>query len=200
MTNFGLITWDYCKTHLEMDDRDKELTELLIFSASAEIEIYTDRNLLEREIRELHDGYLQKEIELHQYPVKEILKLYCDTTRAYTETKLVDPEYYSCNIPSIDGTTETNSEIILTDGYSFPKGRNAIQIIYRTGYKPEEMPENLKRATLELVDWSLKRMRGGQLGAEGLVGTGKYRIQTFFEKRMPVHIQDLLTPYKRKHW
>ncbi len=45
-----------------MDDRDKELTELLIFSASAEIEIYTDRNLFEREIRELHDGYLQKEM------------------------------------------------------------------------------------------------------------------------------------------
>lgn len=128
------------------------------------------------------------------------MKLYCDTTRAYSETKLVDPEYYSCNIPSIDGTTETSSEIILTDGYSFPKGRNAIQIIYRTGYKQEEMPENLKRATLELVDWSLKRMRGGQLGAEELVGTGKGRIQTFFEKRMPVHIQDLLTPFKRKRW
>ena len=71
MTNFGLITWDYCKSHLEMDDRDKELTELLIFSASAEIEIYTDRNLFEREIRELHDGYLHKELKLRQYPVKE---------------------------------------------------------------------------------------------------------------------------------
>ena len=200
MVKFGLITWDYCKAHLEMDTRDKELTELLIFSASAEIEIYTDRNLFEREIRELHDGYLQKEIELRQYPVKEIIKLYCDTTRAYTETKLVDPDYYSCNIPSIDGTAETSSEIILTEGYSYPKGRNAIQIIYRTGYKPEEMPENLKRATLELVDWSLKRMRGGQLGAEGLVGTGKGQTKTFYEKRMPQHIQDLLIPYKRKRW
>ena len=66
MKNFGLIHFDYCKTHLEMDDRDKELTELLIFSVSAEVEIYTDRNLFEREIRELHDGYLQKEIMLHQ--------------------------------------------------------------------------------------------------------------------------------------
>ena len=75
MTNFGLIPFDYCKAHLEMDTRDKEITELLIFSASAEIEIYTDRNLFEREIRELQDGYLQKEIELHQYPVKEIIKL-----------------------------------------------------------------------------------------------------------------------------
>jgi hypothetical protein len=92
------------------------------------------------------------------------MKLYCDTTRIYPETKLVDPEYYRCNIPAIEGNAETSSEIILTEGYSFPKGRNAIQIIYRTGYKPEEMPENLKRATLELVDWSLKRMRGGQLG------------------------------------
>ncbi len=43
MTTFDLITWDNYKTILEMDDknksRDKELTELLIFSASAEIEI-----------------------------------------------------------------------------------------------------------------------------------------------------------------
>ena len=200
MTTFGLIPWDYCKTILEMDHRDKELTELLIFSASAEIEIYTDRNILEREIRELHDGYLQKEIMLRQYPVKEIIKLYCDTARTYPETKLVDPEYYNCNIPSIDGITETNSEIILTEGYSFPKGRNAIQIIYRTGYTQDEMPENIKRATLELVDWNLKRMRSGQLGAEGLVGTSKSQTKTFFEKRMPQHIQDLLTPYKRKRW
>jgi len=53
MTNFGLITWDYCKTNQEMDankkSREKELTELLIFSASAEIEIYTDRNLLKKQ-------------------------------------------------------------------------------------------------------------------------------------------------------
>jgi len=115
------------------------------------------------------------------------MKLYCDTTRAYTKTKLVDPEYYSCNIPAIDGTTETSSEIILTEGYSFPKGRNAIQIIYRTGYKPEEMPKYLKRATLELVDWSLKRMRTSLLGAEGLVGTGKGRIQTFSKKNTPAY-------------
>jgi hypothetical protein len=71
MTTFGLITWNHCKTILEMDDRDKELTELLIFSASAEIEIYTDRNLMMREISELHDGYHQKEITLRQYPLKE---------------------------------------------------------------------------------------------------------------------------------
>jgi len=84
------------------------------------------------------------------------MKLYCDTTRAYSETKLVDPEYYSCNIPSIDGTTETSFEIILTEGYSFPKGRNAIQIIYRTGYKLEEMSESIKTATLELENTKKK--------------------------------------------
>jgi hypothetical protein len=47
------------------------------------------------------------------------MKPYCDTTRTYTETKLVDPEYYSCNIPAIEGNAETSSEIILTEGYSF---------------------------------------------------------------------------------
>ncbi|MEA1911725.1 MAG: hypothetical protein U9N32_08665, partial [Spirochaetota bacterium] len=162
-----------------MDTRDKELTELLLFSASAEIEIYTDRNLFERYLREIHDGYLQKEITLKQYPVKRIARLYCDSNRDYNSSSLVDPEYYSCYIPPANGYREISSEIILIDGYSFPKGRNAIQVIYKTGYKTTEMPENLKRATLELVDWNLKRMRGGQLGAEGLVGTGKGQIHTF---------------------
>jgi hypothetical protein len=43
MTNFGLITWEDCISHLEVvaknKSRDKELTELQKFSSSAEIEI-----------------------------------------------------------------------------------------------------------------------------------------------------------------
>ena len=62
MVNLGLITWEDCKNHPEIDTRDKEQKELLILSASVEIKIYTDRNMFEREIRELHDGYLQKEL------------------------------------------------------------------------------------------------------------------------------------------
>ena len=42
MTNFGLIPLEHCKTLLEMDDIDKELTELPIFFASAEIESYNN--------------------------------------------------------------------------------------------------------------------------------------------------------------
>jgi hypothetical protein len=48
------------------------------------------------------------------------MKLYCDTTREYAETDAVSPEYYSCNIPSLDTNAEISTEIILADGYSFP--------------------------------------------------------------------------------
>jgi hypothetical protein len=108
---------------------------------------------------------------------------------------LVSPEYYSCNIPSLDTNAEISTEIILADGYRFPNGRNAIQVINRGGYTQDEMPESIKTAAVELDAWSLKRMRGGQLGAEGLIGTNKGRTQAVFEKRMPPHVQELFTPF-----
>ena len=75
-----------------------------------------------------------------------------------------------------------------------------IQIIYKTGYKTDEMPERLKTSTLEIVDWHLKRMRGGQIGAKKPESGSRGRTQTFFEKTMPEHVQELLAPFKRKRW
>jgi hypothetical protein len=200
MSTSSLITWTNCKKILELDERDKEVIELLIFSVSVEIELYTDRNLYEKEIREHHDAYNQREITLKQYPVKEILKLFCDRKRKYTETYLIDPQYYTCSIPEEGDITDQRTEIILEDGYTFPRGRKTILVNYRAGYKPEEMPENIKIAAIEMVDWSLKRIRGGQIGAKELTGRNSKLDKTMYEDTMPPHVKDLLGPFKRKRW
>ena len=196
----SLVTWNNCKKVLELDDRDRESVELLIFSISVEIELYTERILSEREIREHHDAYSQREIALKQYPVKEILKLYCDKKRKYTETYLIDPVYYTCSIPEEGDFPDHRSEIILEDGYTFPRGRRAIFVRYIAGYKHDEIPENIKTAAIEMVDWNLKRIRGGQIGAKELIGRDSKTERTMYDETMPPRVKELLDPFKRKRW
>ena len=178
-----------------MSSKEKTFIELLIFSASAEIETYTGRKLKQRQIRELNDGCSQSEIILKQYPVKEVTSLKVDNERNYQEETIVSNEYYSCFIPNQDDL-EYQSEIILAQGYSFPNGRNNIEVIYTAGYLDEEVPEDLKTAVTELVEWSFKRLNNRQIGEINL----KYGQKTQLATRIPEHVRDLIEPYKRKNW
>ena len=192
----NLISWEYCKKLLEIESRERAFVELLIFSASAEIETHTNRKLKQRNIRELHNGYRQNEIILKQYPVKEITSLKVDNNRSYTEETIINTDYYSCFIPSANDDMETQSEIILTDGYLFPNSRNNIEVIYTAGYLEEEIPEDLKTATIELVEWKYKRLKNRQIGEVNL----KYGQKTRLETKLPENVRDLIKPYMRKNW
>ncbi|MDC7225209.1 MAG: hypothetical protein PQJ61_00430 [Spirochaetales bacterium] len=191
----NLISWAHCKKLLSLDTREKAFLELLIFSATAEIENYTNRKLKQREMRELHNGFNQNEVLLKNYPVKEVSSLKVDNERDYTEETIVNKDYYSCFIPH-EKDYEQPSEIILTDGYSFPRGRNNIEVIYTAGYLEEEVPEDLKTATVEMVEWSYKRLKNRQIGEVNL----KYGQETQVATKMPEHVMKLLEPYRRKHW
>lgn len=192
----NLVSWEECKKLLDIDSREKAFIELLIFSASAEIETYTNRKLKQRDIRELQDGCMQNELTLKQYPLKEITSLKIDNERNYPEETIVNTDYYKCFIPYSEDDRETPSEIILAEGYLFPKGRNNIEIIYKAGYLDEEMPEDLKTAVIELVEWNYKRLKNRQIGETNL----KYGEKTQLETTIPKNIRDLLDPYKRKNW
>ncbi|MBI9103756.1 MAG: hypothetical protein JEY99_15175 [Spirochaetales bacterium] len=192
----NLISWEYCEPLLELKAEEKTFTELLIFSCSAEIETYTDRMLKQRQLRELRDGFKQDEIILRQYPVKEITSLKVDKNRDYAEETLIPPDYYSCRIPGENDDKEQKSEIILADGFSFPRGKNNIEIIYTAGYAEDQIPEPIKTATLELVEWTMKRLKNHQIGEVNL----KYGNTTKIATKIPDHVLELITPYKRKNW
>jgi hypothetical protein len=192
----NLVSWEHCKKLLEIDSKEKAFIELLIFSATAEIETYTGRKLKQREIRELHDGCNQIDVILKQYPLKEVISLKVDSKRNYPEDTIINADYYTCFIPYADDDMESQSEIILAEGYRFPKGRNNIEIIYSAGYTEEEIPEDLKTAVTELVEWNYKRLKNRQIGEVNL----KYGQKTQLETTIPQHIEDLIEPYKRKNW
>ena len=192
----NLISWEDCKELLDVPYKEKTFIELLIFSASAEIETYTNRKLRQRELCELHDGYNQNEIIIEHYPVKEIISLKVDNECKYPEDTIVSKDFYNCHIPSANDDGEYQSEIILAAGYAFPKGRNNIEVIYNAGYKEEDTPVDLKTAAAELVEWTYKRLNNRQIGEVNL----KYGQKTQLSTKIPDHVRELLEPYRRKNW
>lgn len=179
----NLISWEHCKNLLDIDLKERAFVELLIFSASVEIETYTNRKLKQREIRELHDGCNQNEITLKQYPVKDVTSLKVDNKRSYPDETIVNTDYYNCFIPISEDDMENQSEIILTDGYIFSKGRNNIEVIYTAGYLDEEIPQDLRTAATELVEWTFKRLKNRQIGEVNL----KYGQKTQLSTSIPDH-------------
>ena len=193
----NLIPWEYAKTLLDLIPEEKAQIELLIFSCSAEIEQYTHRVLKRRDIRELRDGYHQSELTLKQYPVHGVTSLKVDKDKTYPPDALIPREYYHCPMAEEeDQRGETPSEIILLNGYQFPPGKNNIEIIYSAGYTEETMPETLKTAKAELLEWTIKRLKNHQIGEINL----RHGQQTQIDTTIPAHVQALLKPFKRRAW
>lgn len=192
----NLISWSYAKELLDLSPEEKSQIELLIFSCSAEIERFTNRSLKMRPIREMRDGYHQNEITLNQYPVHSIESLKVDKDKTYEVESLIPPEYYNCHIPEAEYRGETQTDLVLIEGYKFPKGNKNIEIIYTAGYSEDSIPEDIKTATVELLEWTIKRLKNHQIGEINL----KHGQTTQLETKMPEHVIELLTPYKRKHW
>ncbi len=192
----NLISWSHARTLLDLQPEEKSNIELLIFACSAEIELFTNRILKQRETRELRDGYNQTELTLKQYPVHSVTTLKVDSKKSYPVESLIPREYYSCHIPTEEFRGETPSDLVLLNGYKFPRGRNNIEIIYSAGYSEETIPEPIKTAIMELLEWTIKRLKNHQIGEINLKQGQKTRIET----RMPEHVEELLTPFKRKRW
>lgn len=119
----NLISWDYAKNLLDLLPEERPQIELLIFGCSAEIEQFTGRTLKMRAIRELRDGYHQNEITLKQYPVHSIETLKVDKEKSYEVESLIPPEYYHCPIPAVEYRGETQTDLVLLNGYKFPQGQ-----------------------------------------------------------------------------
>jgi hypothetical protein len=69
-------------------------------------------------------------------------------------------------------------------------------VVYTAGYLEDEIPEDLKAAAAELVEWNFKRLSNRQIGEVNL----KYGQRTQLSTSMPEHVRELIEPYKRKNW
>lgn len=74
---------------------------------------------------------------------------------------------------------------------TFPEGINAYKLTYKAGY--EELPEDLKLAVLDLVDYYMKN--DAAVHSPKAPGTNSVQIEYISSNKLPAHIKRVLDQY-----
>jgi len=200
MSSADIVSISACKELLSIDDRDDTILALVIASSSARVERYLMRRVLEHDFCAVFDSVGQRDLVLSEYPVRNVASVRCDPMRVFgDETRLADNAWYCATVP-YDVLEDMPAVLIFDPFHSLPVGRQIIRIEYTAGYPLEQMPEDLKLATVELVAWELRRVKSKQIGVSGLVPTSGRMERTVLEMQMPANVREMLEPYRRRTW
>ena len=200
MNGAAIVSIDWCRELLGTDERDSAIIETVIASSSARVERYLMRRIVERSFVHYLDSVGERQIVLPDYPVRSVDSLRCDPERLFgDETNLDGGAWYCATVP-YDVFEDLPGVLIFDPFLSLPVGRQIIRIEYTAGYPLEQMPEDLKLATVELVAWELRRVRSKQIGVSGLVPTSGRMERTVLEMQMPANVREMLEPYRRRTW
>jgi len=195
-----LVSLSELKELFSIDDRDEAILALVVASSSARIERYLMRRILEHDFSGEFDSIGQRDLVLSEYPVRNVTSVRCDPERVFgDETKLADNAWYCATVP-YDVFEDLPAVLIFDSFLSLPIGRRIIRIDYTAGYPLEQMPEDLKLATEELVAWELRRVKSKQIGVNGLVPTSGRMERSVLEMQMPANVREMLEPYIRRTW
>jgi uncharacterized phiE125 gp8 family phage protein len=185
-TENALISWEYAKAMLELDDDQQTKIERLINSASRSANQYTQRMLKARDYDVTLDAYGGKTLKLPEAPVNELTSVHVDTERNF------------------GAETEVTSDILLYDkggtiAYStgFPDELQCVKVVYNAGYGygVEAVPEDIQIAILETVQWYRARLSGEGIGVTAIQNPNG--ITTRFEADLPVSARRRLEYYMR---
>ena len=200
MSGADLVSLAWCKDVLSIDDRDDALLTTVIACCSARVETCLMRKVLERTFGQSFDSTTRRELLLPEYPVRSIRSVRCDPARAFgEETELAEGAWYCATVP-YDVLEDLPATLVFDSFLSLPTGSGIIRVEYTAGYPVEQMPEDLKLATVELVAWSLRRVKSKQIGVSGLVPSSGRMERTVLEMQMPANVREMLEPYRRRTW
>jgi len=200
MSSVDLVVLSVCKELLSIDDRDEASLAIMVASSSARIERYLMRRILEQHFAGYFDSVGQRDLVLSEYPVRNLASVRCDPERVFgDETKLADNAWYCATVP-YDVFEDLPGVLIFDPFLSLPTGHRIIRVEYTAGYPFEQIPEDLKLATVELVAWELRRVKSKQIGVSGLVPTSGRMERTVLEMQMPANVREMLEPYRRRTW
>lgn len=160
---------------------DIGFAEELINQASALAEGIADRNLVAREVTEIHDGPGGNALLLKQWPIVSVSSVHIDGERAWGPETEISAYYY-----------EGGSGVLYYDG-GFGKQRQSVRVVYTGGLS--EVPSDLKEAAVELVSWLWTRQRSNNIAVrttEGLDGT-----RTEHELTIPLQARRTIEGYRR---
>jgi len=195
MAKLTLISSSDILELLNIDFTDEDMVTLLSFSVTTEIENYCRRVLIARSLREYRDGNRASIIELKEWPVTDFATLEVRRGREFTP---IDPQLFSvCPEP---GTVLTPCQVELTEGLLFPLGNNNILIRYGAGYAPDQVPDDLKTAFCEILEWMLKRLKARQIGVHALARAKNQTGPLLYDPNIPDHARQILESYRRKRY
>jgi hypothetical protein len=179
---------------LGIDAREEALCAFLLVTATYSIEQYCGRQLLLKKLTGYPDFFGEEILPLREYPVKSVQGVYCDPARRFGPESRVPPDLYHC-VPEA-GTNEDVPFFLALRKAGVCTGEKIIKVKYTAGYRPEEVPPDLKSACIELAAWNISRYRGRRIGMTGSVrgrpGEGEHP-----ESSMPESVKLLLEPYQR---
>jgi hypothetical protein len=187
------------KAILSLDDREDALCRFVLITSTYTIEQYCHRRILKKKRSEFPEFTGDYVFPLREYPVREILAVYC--SHPFKQPELVEPDFYH-TIPDCEDFEDMPFCLSVAPGLSMVRGMSALKIYYWAGYRTGEVPADLSAACMELAAWNMARFRGKKIGVTGAV-QGKasdgdhagYRL----EISIPVHVRELLEPYRRHY-
>ncbi len=186
LTADALVTWEYTKEMLSLEDEDQAYTEGLINAASAYANTHTGRLLKARENTEFLDGLGSCDILAKQRPIMTISELNIDSSRTFTAATK-ETEY----------VFDAETGLIVLSRRIFPKGRLVVKLVYTAGYGGGEsgvVPNDLQQAVLEIVSQNFTRLRSKGIGVRQ--ASGPDGLSTTFEGAIPFNALKILDSYR----
>lgn len=180
------------KEYLSIENsKSDDLINNLIARMSRFIENYCERDFELKTWTEQHDGARVHggTLILNNFPVTTVSKLWDDISRQFAEADKMSTDYYVVYHP--DGSIQ------LLDGREFTSDFQNIKVEYEAGFaeasKPEDLPEDLQQACIELISVKLNLKGRENLKNERISRWGAgYGV----DESLPATIQDILDMYK----
>ena len=178
-------------------DRDGKF-QILITRASALIETYCNRKFIEysavADARiEWFDGITNK-VELTEFPVISVETVYTSPDGGMTQTLLTegasDLTGYFVDLEAGEVFMQLGVNNFI-DSYNIPY--RSLEITYMAGYTEENLPEDLKLAVMDLVEYYEDEQRNP---AKSLLGATIDNPQPYLANSFPPHIRRVLDLYR----
>ena len=178
-------------------DRDGKF-QILITRASALIETYCNRKFIEysavADARiEWFDGITNK-VELTEFPVISVETVYTSPDGGMTQTLLTEGASgltgYFVDLEAGEVFMQLGVNNFI-DSYNIPY--RSLEITYTAGYTEENLPEDLKLAVMDLVEYYEDEQRNP---AKSLLGATIDNPQPYLANSFPPHIRRVLDLYR----
>jgi len=158
--------------------------ERMINAASAHLEEYMHRKILQRSYTDYQDSRGGNFILTREYPILSVTELWIDDTRSFSDT---NKKLSSTSFSIVD-----NETAIQTLDQNLPHGRQVIKVIYQSGWA--KVPANIERATDLLVEWWYRFQEREDIGRSN---KSKGDESTVISQSIPDAVKELVDSYKR---